>query len=252
MADNGAVLLRVEQASRWFGGIAALDEVSLSVPQGARYAVIGPNGAGKTTLFNLIGGQDRPTSGRVFFEGRDITSLPAYRRATLGIARVFQLTTLFPRLTVLENLLLAVQGVSSVKYVPYRPVMRYAQDVARAVHLLDLVGLAGRERVLVSALSYGERRQLEVAMAMASEPRLLLLDEPAAGLARGEAERMVDMLLQLPRSVTILFVEHDMDIAFRLAETIVVLNEGRVIAQGTVEETRNNRLVQEVYLGGVI
>lgn len=243
------ICLQVVNLTKDYGGVRALDGVNLSIPRGARSAIIGPNGAGKTTLLNLIGGQDMPTAGKVIYEGRDITRLPPYRRTQLGLARVFQITTLFPRLTVLENLVIAVQGVSRNKYIALWPFRRCASDISKARKLMERVGLADHEDTPVSALSYGERRQLELGMALASDPKLLLLDEPTAGLARGEARRMVEMLQRLPSDITIVFIEHDMDVAFELGEIVTVLHEGRIVAQGAPDEIRQNRTVQEIYLG---
>lgn len=249
---NQEMCLKVVNLTKEYGGLRALNNVTFTISMGTRSAIIGPNGAGKTTLLNLIGGQDAPTEGQVLYRGRDITRLPSYRRTQLGLARVFQITTLFPRLTVLENFVIAVQGVSHTKYIAWRPFKRCSQDVAAARSLIERVGLKGHENTPVSALSYGERRQLELGMALASDPKLLLLDEPTAGLARGEARQMVGMLQQLPSDITIVFIEHDMDVAFELAEIITVLHEGRIITQGTPDEIRRDRTVQQIYLGEAI
>ena len=241
--------LQVAGVGKRYGGLEALTGISLQVPDGVRQAILGPNGAGKTTLFKILSGEIAPSSGTVAFRGRDITTAPSYRRAALGIARTFQVTTLFPRLTVLQNVILAVQGIRRTKYIAWRVVEGLGALLAQARQILEQVGLAGREAAPVDSLAYGEQRQLEIGLALASRPSLLLLDEPTAGLARAEVARIVALLQGLPRAITILFIEHDMDVAFALAETVTVLSQGQMIAEGPLEAIRANRLVQEIYLG---
>jgi len=247
---NDPICLYVSGVGKRYGGLEALAGINLKVCEGIRQAILGPNGAGKTTLFKILSGEIPPSSGTVTFRGRDITNDPPYRRAALGIARTFQVTSLFPRLTTLENVILAVQGIRRTKYTLFRPFERIEALVEEARHILDRVGLAGRESVPVDALAYGEQRQLEIGLALASRPSLLLLDEPTAGLARAEVSRIVALLRTLPREITILFIEHDMKVAFALAETVTVLSQGQMIAEGPLDAIRANRLVQEIYLGG--
>ena len=240
--------LELQGVSRRFGGLRAVQDVSLSLGPGERRAIIGPNGAGKTTLFNVIAGDLRPTSGVIRFYGEDITRLPTYERIRRGIARTYQTPLVFPRLSVLDNLYLAVRGVR-----PWRMSLRRPRpsdlEMARARQLAEQVGLGDAVHALAGALAHGQQRQLELAMALAAGPRLLLLDEPAAGLSPGERELLTGLLLALDPGMTILLVEHDMDVAFRVARQVTVMHEGRVIAEGTPEEISADELVQQVYLG---
>jgi branched-chain amino acid transport system ATP-binding protein len=249
MPDAPAPALALAQVSKAFGGLRAVDGVDLQVEPGERRAIIGPNGAGKTTLFNLISGELPPTEGRIRFFGQDITRLPAHRRAALGLARTFQITNLFASLTVLQNCLLAVQALMPAKFHLHRSVRRYPELFARARSALASVGLADRTGEQVCNLSHGEQRQLEVALALAGNPKILLLDEPTSGLSPGELEMMVDLLRKLDRSITLLIIEHDMDVVLDLAEHIAVLHLGQKIADGSKEAVRANRQVQEIYLG---
>ncbi len=244
-----APALGLADVSKAFGGLKAVDGVALSVQGGERRALIGPNGAGKTTLFNLISGELVPSSGRISLFGSDVTGLPPHRRAALGLARTYQITNLFPSLTVLENLLLAVQALERTKLVLVRPLTSYPQLYERARAVLESVGLQGKERELVKNLSHGEQRQMEVAMALASRPRLLLLDEPTAGLSPAESLMMTDLLKKLDAGITLLVIEHDMDVAFALTDRVTVLHNGRVVADGSRDEVKANPLVREIYLG---
>ena len=241
--------LTLSDVAKEFGGLRALDGVTLRVKPGERRAVIGPNGAGKTTLFNLISGEHPPTAGRIELFGRDITRLPPHRRAALGLARTFQITNLFANLTILDNILLAVQALHPAKLRMLRARAAYPAFYDEARRLLAAVGLAGMERVRVRNLSHGIQRQLEVALALAGKPRLLLLDEPMAGLSPAETHDMTELLRKLDRSMTLLIIEHDMDVVLDLAENIAVLHLGRKIADGSKEAVRANREVQEIYLG---
>ena len=242
-------LLQVSHLAKRFEGIVATDDLALAVEAGELHAVIGPNGAGKTTLIAQLSGQLTPDSGHIEFAGTDITRLPMYRRAALGLARSFQITSLFLDLSVLDNVALAVQAHTGHSFHFWRDARRESQlrDPARA--LLRRVGLADRAEGPASALSHGEHRQIELAMALAGEPRMLLLDEPMAGLGPEESTRMVEMLRALKRDLTILLVEHDMEVVFALADRITVLVYGRVIATGAPEEIRANAQVREAYLG---
>ncbi|HEY6753527.1 MAG TPA: ABC transporter ATP-binding protein [Pseudolabrys sp.] len=245
MAD----LLQVENLSKRFGGIVATDDLTISIPEGELHAVIGPNGAGKTTLIAQLSGQLTPDSGRIHFAGSDITGVPMHARSALGLARSFQITSLFLDLSVLDNAALAVQARAGHSFHFWRNARREPElrDPARAA--LDRVGLSARADLPASALSHGEHRQLELAMALASRPRMLLLDEPMAGLGPEESARMVSMLRDLKKELTVLLVEHDMEAVFALADRITVLVYGRVIASGRPEEIRNNAQVRDAYLG---
>jgi branched-chain amino acid transport system ATP-binding protein len=243
--------LCLADVSKAFGGIVAVDGVSLQVTPGERRALLGPNGAGKTTLFHLISGELPPTAGRILLFGRDVTRLPPHRRAALGMARTYQITNLFPQLTVLQNCLLAVQGVSPVKLHLHRALRRYSALFERAYVVLAAVGLSNRAAEVVRHLSHGEQRQLEIALALAGSPKLLLLDEPTAGLSPAESNLMTTLLKTLDPAITILIIEHDMDVAFALTQRITVLHYGRVIADGLADEVKANPLVQQIYLGGV-
>jgi branched-chain amino acid transport system ATP-binding protein len=246
---SGVPALSVSDLGKTFGGLKAVEAVGFALEVGERRAMIGPNGAGKTTLFNLIAGELAPTCGRISFFGRDVTKLPTHRRAALGLGRTFQINTLFPDLTVVENALLAVHGVSASRLRLHRPISSYRAQRESALSVLDSVGLAGKERILARTLSHGEMRQLEVALALASHPKLLLLDEPTAGLSAAESHRLTSLLRQLDRSITLLVIEHDMDVVFGLAERITVLHHGKVIADGMTDEVKASPLVSEIYLG---
>jgi len=242
-------LLQVTNLNKRFEGIVATDNLSLDVVAGELHAVIGPNGAGKTTLIGQLGGQVKPDSGRIHFAGNDITALPTYRRNRLGVARSFQIASLFLGLSVLDNVALAVQAHAGHSFRFWRaarsePELRQPARVA-----LAQVGLSERADLPASALSHGEHRQLELAMALAGQPRVLLLDEPMAGLGPDGSGQMVEMLRALKRKLTILLVEHDMETVFALADRITVLVYGRVIASGTPDSIRANDEVRQAYLG---
>jgi branched-chain amino acid transport system ATP-binding protein len=241
--------LAVEGLSHLFGGLRALDGVALSVGVGERRVILGPNGAGKTTLFNLITGILSPMAGTIRLFDHDITSLPPYRRARLGLGRTFQITTLFPRLTVLESVLLAVQGADRARFTLWRPQAAYRHLWAQAEGLLADWGLGDRRDVATHELSYGEQRQVELLLALAGRPRTLLLDEPTAGLSAAETSAVVAMIERFPRDVTVLLIEHDMDVALALAERITVLHQGRVLTEGTQDEISADPRVKEIYLG---
>ena len=245
----GPAVLELERICRRFGGLEAIRDVSMSVPEGSRRAIIGPNGAGKTTLFNIITGELAATSGRLRLFGRDVTGLPAHRRAALGLGRTFQITNLFGPLTVEDNMLLAVQALSSSKYAMLRSLRRDRTVLDRARALLEPAGLWEKRDVEVHVLSYGEQRQLEVLLALAGRPRLLLLDEPAAGLSPGERREMAQFIKALDPGLTLVLIEHDMDVAFEIVDAITVLHFGCVVAEGTKEAVRADPSVQEIYLG---
>jgi branched-chain amino acid transport system ATP-binding protein len=223
--------------------------VDLQVLRGDRKAIIGPNGAGKTTLFNVITGILPATSGQVLLFGRDVTGWASHRRTALGMARTFQITSLFPRLTVFDNVLLAIQGVRKSKFVAWRPLSSYRDVYDKAVHLLEQVAFQDRKDVEARNLSHGEQRQLEIILGLASDPKILLLDEPAAGLSSGESQEMVKFLMRLDPSLAILLIEHDMDVVFDVADHISVLHFGRVLETGAAEQIRGSAKVKEIYLG---
>jgi len=246
---DGTPCLVVENLTKDFGGLRAVDGVNLRIQPGERRVLMGPNGAGKTTLFNLISGIYPSSGGRILYFEKDVTGLPSYRRAALGIARTYQITNLFPNLTVLDNILMACQALVQTKFVMFRPLSSYHRLMDRCHDLLKEFGLWEKRNELVKNLSHGDQRQIEVSLALAEKPRLLLLDEPAAGLSSAETHALTLLLKKLDPSITILLIEHDMDVAFEFAERITVLYQGKFLAEGTKEEIKNNPTVQEIYLG---
>ena len=246
-AAPGAAVLACTGLARAFGALRAVDGVDLSLPVGARHALIGPNGAGKSTLFKLLAGGLRPSAGRVWLDGRDVTRLSDARRARLGIGQTFQHSSLFLSMTAAENVALAAQRTLGR---PWSPVPSPRPAVQRRVEqLLAEVGLADRGATAVGALSHGECRQLELAVALATAPRVLLLDEPAAGMSPAESARFAELIRKLPADITMLFVEHDLDLVFRLATRVTVLHLGKVLLSGAPEEVQGSAEVQEAYLG---
>ncbi len=246
---DSAPCLVLENVSRVFGGLKAVDRVNLTVQAGERHAVIGPNGAGKTTLFNLISGELRATEGRILLFGADVTGLAPHQRAAQGMARTFQVTRIFPNLTVLENALLACEALDRRKFVAYRPLSSCSPLLDRAARLLEGFGLWPLRQELAGRLSYGDQRKVEVALSMAGRPRLLLLDEPMAGLSTGESDSMLGLLRTLDSTTAVLLIEHDMDVAFGFADRITVLFQGRVLTGGGKNEVSANPDVQHIYLG---
>jgi branched-chain amino acid transport system ATP-binding protein len=242
-------LLSVSDLVKRFGGLTATDHVSLDVPEGEVHAIIGPNGAGKTTLVAQLSGELRSDEGTIRFRGEDVTALTADRRALHGLARSFQITSIFRDFTVLQNVALAVQAHAGHSFRFLRPAGRELVLIEPARDILAQVGLADRQDVPAAHLAHGEQRALEIAMALATEPKLLLLDEPMAGMGPEDSARMVRFLVGLKRRYTILLVEHDMDAVFALADRISVLVYGRVIATDTSEGIRANPAVREAYLG---
>ena len=250
MADSLAdPLLRVENLVRRFGGITATDNLSLDVAGGELHAIIGPNGAGKTTLISQLTGQLLPNSGSIRFAGQEITRMPSYRRSALGLARSFQITSLLPDFIALDNVALAAQAHDGHSFYFWGSARKekHLREAARSA--LRRVGLEHRAEVVVSQLSHGEQRELELAVALATKPRLLLLDEPMAGLGITESARMVKLLQELRRELTIVLVEHDMEAVFALADRITVLVYGRVIASDVPTAIRRNEEVKRAYLG---
>jgi branched-chain amino acid transport system ATP-binding protein len=243
------VALELVDVSRRYGELRAVDSVTLEVEAGSRHALIGPNGAGKSTLFGLISGTVRATSGRIRFLGTDVTRRSPHRRTRLGMGRTFQHSSLFDELSARENVAMSVQRKLGHAGNPVLPVSRFHDVAARSDELLELVGLGGLGDAGAGSLSYGHRRQLEVALALATEPRLLLLDEPTAGMSREEAQQFMSLIGSLPDELTLMIVEHDMDVVFELATMISVLDAGRLIATGPPAEIRTSSAVQEAYLG---
>ena len=242
-------ILELTGLRKSFGGLHAVRGVDLKIFPGDRKAIIGPNGAGKTTLFNVITGMLPATSGRVLLFGQDVTAWPSYRRTALGMARTFQITSLFPRLTVLDNVLLAIKGVRPSKFVTWRFLSSYRDVHDKALQLLEQADFHDRRDVEVRNLSHGEQRQLEIVLGLASDPKILLLDEPAAGLSSGESQEMAQFLMRLDPSLAILLIEHDMDVVFDVADHISVLHFGEVLEAGEVEQIRASAKVKEIYLG---
>jgi branched-chain amino acid transport system ATP-binding protein len=242
-------ILSLSSVTMQFGALRAVDVSELNVAPGERRAIIGPNGAGKTTLFNTITGVMLPSSGRIVFDGHDITRQAPHRRAGLGIARTFQITNLFPSLTVADNMKLALRGLKTRKYSLFGGSDLDADETAKAEHALELARLAGRQSTRVRDMSYGEQRQLELALSLATSPRLLLLDEPAAGLSPAERSMVADIVRSLSRDITVILIEHDMDLALGLVDMVTCMYEGRVLVEATPADIRSNSAVQEVYLG---
>ncbi|MGA7790668.1 MAG: ABC transporter ATP-binding protein [Xanthobacteraceae bacterium] len=242
-------LLEIDGLTKRFGGVVASDAISLALAQGELHALIGPNGAGKTTLIGQLTGEIAPDSGRIRFDSRDVTALPVYRRSQIGLARSFQIASLFAEFTALDNVALAVQARSGHSVRFWRDARSEPDLRTPARAALDRVGLAERADVLVADLSHGERRQLEIAMALATRPRMLLLDEPMAGMGPEESVRLVETLRQLKGGLTILLIEHDMDAVFALADRISVLVYGRIIASGDPAAIRADAAVRDAYLG---
>jgi branched-chain amino acid transport system ATP-binding protein len=242
-------LLEVRALRKAFGALQATDGVDLEVREGETHAVIGPNGAGKTTLIGQLSGMLRPDSGRIRFAGEDITRLPAPARSKKGLARSFQITSIYREFTTLDNVALAVQAHAGHSFRFWRPARRERELRDPALRILGDVGLAARADVIAANLAHGEQRQLEIAMALATAPRLLLLDEPVAGMGTEESQRMVQFLGTLKGATTMILVEHDMDAVFSLADRISVLVYGRIIATGAPQEIRANAVVRAAYLG---
>jgi branched-chain amino acid transport system ATP-binding protein len=247
---NGAApALELKNLSKSFGGLHAVRNVTLSLKAGDRKAIIGPNGAGKTTLFNLITGTYPASSGHVLLFGKDVTGWPSHRRTKLGMARTFQITSLFPRLSVLDNVVLAIEGVRAAKFVMWRLQSSYREDFEKAHRLLEAADFLERKDDEVRFLSHGEQRQLEIVLGLASDPKVLLLDEPAAGLSSGESAEMVKFLDKLDPNLALLLIEHDMDVVFDVAEEITCLHFGEVLETGTPQQIHDSHRVQEIYLG---
>ena len=242
-------LLRVERLVKRFGGLTATDHAHLTVELGSIHAVIGPNGAGKTTLIHQISGALQPDEGVIQFDGCDVTAMPMHRRARIGLVRSYQITSIFKRLSVLDNIALAVQARTGSSFRFWQPARSDSERYAQATALAERIGLGSRLHTIAASLSHGEQRQLELGLALATRPKLLLLDEPMAGMGPDESKTMVDLLQGLRGELTILLVEHDMDAVFRLADTVSTLVYGTVIASGSPQQIKDNPEVQRAYLG---
>ncbi|MFQ5898747.1 MAG: ABC transporter ATP-binding protein [Candidatus Methylomirabilia bacterium] len=241
--------LELRNVSKHFGGLHAVEGVNLSLGPGERKGILGPNGAGKTTLFNLISGVLPVTSGEIRLFGENVTGWAVHRRVALGMARTFQITSLFPRLSALDNVLLAVQGLRQMKMVMFRPLSRYEEVFDKAENLLTQAGFWHLRNQQVRNLSHGEQRQLEIVLALSSDPKVLLLDEPSAGLATGESQEMAQFLNSLDPNIAILIIEHDLDVLFGVVSHISVLYYGELLTEGPSETIRKDPRVQEIYLG---
>lgn len=246
-------ILEAHSLRKQFGGLVAVRDVSLKVERGHLHSIIGPNGAGKTTLFNLLSGNLKPSSGQLRYNGKDITHLPLHRRAHIGIGRSFQISNIFPRLTVLENVRLAAQAKDSSAMVLFSHVNRFASYEERAIEAIDLVGLQGKERLLASVLAHGEKRKLELAIIVASDPQLLLLDEPTAGMSTEQVPELMALIdtIRKTGNRTIMLVEHNMSVVMGSSDQISVMHQGALLAEGTPQEIAQNSTVQNAYLGGL-
>lgn len=241
--------LRVQNLTKRFGGVQAVREVDFDLPHGQRRALLGPNGAGKTTLFNLITGDIKPTTGSIQVFGSEVAGTATRNRVRLGLGRTYQKSLLFDGLTVLENLELAILGATSQRHRLVHKEVEHRHLKLTAQNLADSIGLNKRAGTCAGKLSHGEQRQLEIGMALAGKPRLLLLDEPAAGLSAAERATLTEMLLELPTDLTFLLIEHDMDIALTVADQVTVMQDGRIVVEGTPHEIRSSSVVHEIYLG---
>jgi branched-chain amino acid transport system ATP-binding protein len=243
-----SVLLRTEALTRSFGSLMAVNRVDLTVRTGELRSIIGPNGAGKTTLFRLISGEMKPSGGRIWFKDQDITGRPQHAVVRLGIAKSYQITNIFPHLSVLENVRVAVQGHAHA-FNFWSPAARLAGVRERAVELLRLIGLGDQASLLAANLSHGEKRHLEIAIALASDPTLLLLDEPTAGMSPEETDETMRLIRELASQRTVVLVEHKMKLVMKISDRITVLHQGALLAEGTPDEIRANTAVQQTYLG---
>jgi branched-chain amino acid transport system ATP-binding protein len=242
-------ILQTEELRKEFGGLVAVRDVSLNVERGHLHSIIGPNGAGKTTFFNLLTGNLRPTSGKLLYNGEDITQLALHRRAHIGIGRSFQITNIYPNQTVFENARLAAQAVDSEAMVIFNHIRRFGSYEQKALEAIDLVGLTGKERLLANMLSHGDQRKLELAMIVASDPKVMLLDEPTAGMATEQVPEVIEIIGILGQNRTVMLVEHNMNVVMSISDRITVMHNGAVLAEGTPQEIASNETVQSAYLG---
>ena len=244
-----AALLESRDISVHFGGLAALSDVSFAIEPGERVALIGPNGAGKTTLFNVLTGQLRPSGGSVWLKGQDITRASVFSRTHLGMARSFQITSLFSHQSVRVNVMIALQGTRKGRYNVFRRLLGDREIQAAAQRLLESAGLWDLKEAVVSSLAYGQQRKLEIALSLASDPELLLLDEPSCGLTATESADITAHIRDLGSKTTVLMIAHDMDLVFGVAERVLLLHYGRIACEGTCEEIRSNQMVRDIYMG---
>ncbi|MES2259995.1 MAG: ABC transporter ATP-binding protein [Pseudomonadota bacterium] len=249
MSTTSDTTLRTEGLSKHWGSFKANSDVSLTFAPGARHALIGPNGAGKTTFINLLTGGFLPSGGKVYLGGQDITNLPQHTRVKLGMTRTFQINTLFAGMTVLESVALAICERRGLQSVWYKTVANHADVIDEAMALLATLKLSAEANSVTRSMAYGKQRLVEIALALATKPKILLLDEPAAGIPSGESKELFEVLAQLPRDVTVVFIEHDMGLVFRFADRITVLVGGKVLTEGTPAEIAADPRVKEVYLG---
>jgi len=245
-------ILSTEKVTKRFGSLVAVDRVDLQVAEGSLTAIIGPNGAGKTTFFNLLTGLLQVDGGRILFDGKEITGLPPFERVKLGISRAFQVVNVFKELTVFENMAIAVQAGTAYGRDLFTDVSTLADVNKRSEEILERMGLTKKKESLAGHLSHGEMKILDIGLALASSPKLILLDEPTSGLSPAESQEMTRLIKELASRLTVILIEHDMDIVLKIAQSITVLQQGAVIAKGTPEEIRKNEKVQQAYLGGMV
>jgi len=251
--DEKTIILETHDLRKEFGGLVAVDNVSIQIERGSTHSIIGPNGAGKTTFFNLLTGKYRPTRGTVFYKGGDITRLPIHRRAHVGIGRSFQITNIFPNLTVLENVRLAVQALGGVSFQFWRRADSFDSYIRRALDILERLGLGDIAVMPANVLPHGGKRKLELAILLAADPELLLLDEPTAGMASEQVPELMKIIAEISSTGnrTIVMVEHNMNVVMGISDHITVMNAGRVLTEGTPSEIAADKIVQNVYLGGL-
>ena len=245
------IILEARELTKAFGGLVAVDDVSIQIKAQTMHAIIGPNGAGKTTLFNLLSGVMPPTQGEVFYKGENITSLPPYKRAHLGIGRSFQITNIFPNLTVLENIRLAAQAKGSDNFKLFHRADDFPQYIEQSIDVIDLVDLSGRAQFLARDLTHGEKRKLELGIMLACDPELLLFDEPTAGMSSEQVPELINIINKIvqQKERTAILVEHRMDMVMSISDIVTVMNQGRILAEGSPNEIANNKQVQIAYLG---
>jgi branched-chain amino acid transport system ATP-binding protein len=243
-------ILEVKDLYKHFGNLTAVNGINLSVDKGKRHAIIGPNGAGKTTLFNLLSGRFRPSQGQILFRGQDITGMPPYRISRLGIARSFQIINVFPQLSVFENIHAVLMSKHHIRYHFLRNLKKWKNVTEETFPLLEQIGLLDKKDALAGFLSYGEQRALEVGLTIASDPELILLDEPTAGMSMDETRQAIKLIDRVTKGKTLVIIEHDMEVIFSLADLITVMQYGEVVTTGAPEEIRKDQRVKEAYLGG--
>ena len=246
--EDGTILEMID-LYKHFGSLMAVNGVSLSIDQGQRHAVIGPNGAGKTTLFNLLSGRFKPTRGQILFHGRDITGMSPYRISRLGIARSFQIINVFPQLSVFENMHTVLMSKNHIRYNFVRNLKKWKKVTEETLPLLEQIGLLDKKEVPAGFLSYGEQRGLEVGLTIASDPEVILLDEPTAGMSMDETRQAIKLIDRVTKGKTLVIIEHDMEVIFSLADVITVMQYGEIVATGSPEEIRKDQRVKEAYLG---